>query len=227
MATAKPASSPVRRRDTRAQERGERTRALVIEETIHCIREEGFAAASTRHIIDRAGVSWGVIQYYFGDRDGLLTAVIEHANTTLTASLNRIADTAAEVSDPQQRAESLAEAAWEVFFSPTCMTALEILIATRAMQGTLGADQLEGVVAGIARIADAVGDSTPHAVGIANLLWSSPVGMMVAQMVTSDPLPTATEQTALAALIGEHLEVGQRQASSKAASKARPRRASR
>jgi AcrR family transcriptional regulator len=223
MAAAKSVSNPVRRRDTRAQERGERTRALVIEETIRCIREEGFAAASTRHIIDRAGVSWGVIQYYFGDRDGLLTAVIEHANTTLTASLNQIADTAAEVSDPRERAESLTAAAWEVFFSPTCMTALEILIATRAMQGTLGADQLEGVVAGIARIADAVGDSTPHAVGIANLLWSSPVGMMVAQMVTSDPMPTAPEQTALAALIGEHLESSHRQASSKA----RPRRASR
>ena len=87
--TAKSASRPVRHRDARAQERGERTRALVIDETIRCIREEGFAAASTRHIIDRAGVSWGVIQYYFGDRDGLLTAVIEHAITTLTASLNQ------------------------------------------------------------------------------------------------------------------------------------------
>ena len=47
----------------------------MIEETIKCIREEGFAAASTRHIVERAGVSWGVIQYHFGDRDGLLTAV--------------------------------------------------------------------------------------------------------------------------------------------------------
>jgi AcrR family transcriptional regulator len=195
----------------------------VIDETIRCIREEGFAAASTRHIIDRAGVTWGVIQYYFGDRDGLLTAVIEHASTTLTASLNQIADTAAEVSDPQKRAESLTAAAWDVFFSPTCMTALEILIATRAMQGTLAADQLAGVVAGIGRIADAVGDSTPHGVGIANLLWSSPVGMMVAQMVMSDPLPTAPEQHALAALIGEHLEAGQR----RARSKPRSRRASR
>lgn len=203
----------------------------MIDETIRCIREEGFAAASTRHIIERAGVTWGVIQYYFGDRDGLLTAVIEHASTTLTASLNQIADTAAEVSDPQQRADSLTAAAWEVFFSPTCMTALEILIATRAMQGTLDANQLEGVVAGIGRIADAVGDSTPHGVGIANLLWSSPVGMMVAQMVTSDPLPTAPEQVALAALIGEHLEAGQRRgpmkAGAKAGSKPRSRRARR
>ena len=88
------------------------------------------------------------------------------------------------------------------------------------MQGTSAADQLTGVLAGIGRIADAVGESTPHAVGIANLLWSSPVGMMVAQMVTSDPLPTAPEQHALAALIGEHLDASQLRPPSKAAPKA-------
>lgn len=222
--TAKAGSRPVRHQNARAQERGERTRALVIEETIRCIREEGFAAASTRHIIERAGVSWGVIQYYFGDRDGLLTAVIEHANTTLTASLERIADTAIEVTDPQERAESLTAAAWEVFFSPICMTALEILIATRAMQGTLSADQLSGIVTAIGRIGDALGGSTPHSTAIANLLWSSPVGMMVAQMVTSDPLPTAPEQSAMAALIGDHLEASQRRDSTKAKPKPKPRK---
>lgn len=207
--SAKPASRPVRRRITRAQERGERTRALVIEETIRCIREEGFAAASTRHIIDRAGVSWGVIQYYFGDRDGLLTAVIEHANSTLTASLNQIADNAMDVADPGERAKSLSAAAWEIFFSPTCMTALEILIATRAMRGTLDADQIAGVLAAIDRISHAIGDDTPHSPAIANLLWAGPVGMMVAQMVTTEVLPTAPEQNAMAALIDDHLRASQ------------------
>lgn len=208
----KSASRPVRHRHTRAQERGERTRALVIEETIRCIREEGFAAASTRHIIDRAGVTWGVVQYYFGDRDGLLNAVIEHAFSTLTASLDELADAAAEVRDRRKRAESLTAAAWNVFFSPTCMTALEILIATRAMRGTLSTAQLEGVGNALARIAAAVGDDTPHAMPIANLLWSSPVGMMVAQMVMSDALPTAPEEHALADLIGDHLVASQRRA---------------
>lgn len=189
---------------------------MVIDETIRCIREEGFAAASTRHIIDRAGVSWGVIQYYFGDRDGLLTAVIEHANTTLTESLNKIADTAAEVEDPRERAASLSAAAWEVFFTPIAMTALEILIATRAMQGTLAADQLAGVLAALGRISTSIGDETPHSGAIANLLWSSPVGMMVAQMVTTDALPTAPEERAMAALIGDHLAASQRPVGPKA-----------
>jgi TetR/AcrR family transcriptional regulator, regulator of cefoperazone and chloramphenicol sensitivity len=181
----------------------------VIDETIRCVREEGFAAASTSHIIDRAGVSWGVVQYYFGDRDGLLTAVIEHAFATLTASLNKLADTAAGISNPRERAESLTAAAWSVFFSPTCMTALEIMIATRAMRGTLASDQIAGLVAAVTRIAESVGDTTPHSTAIANLLWASPIGMMVAQMVTTDPLPTAPEQQALAELIGEHLNAQQ------------------
>lgn len=209
---AKSSSRPVRQQHTRAQERGERTRALVIDETIRCIREEGFAAASTRHIIERAGVTWGVIQYYFGDRDGLLNAVIDHAFTTLASSMNEIADSASEVRDPRKRAESLTKAAWNVFFSPTCMTALEILIATRAMRGTLAPEQLSEVGTAIARIAAAIGDDTPHSIPIANLLWSSPVGMMVAQMVMSDQLPTEPEQHALAALLGDHLASSQRRA---------------
>ncbi|MBB3600422.1 AcrR family transcriptional regulator [Mycolicibacterium sp. BK556] len=210
--TAKSASRAVRPRNARSQERGERTRTLVIDETIRCIREEGFAAASTRHIIDRAGVSWGVIQYYFGDRDGLLNAVIEHAFSTLTTSLNELADAAAEVRDPHTRAESLTKAAWGVFFTPTCMTAMEILIATRAMRGTLEPAQLTDVQAAIARISEAVGEASPHSLAISNLLWSSPVGMMVAQMVMSDQMETAPEQHALAALIGDHLAASQRRA---------------
>ena len=77
--------SAPRRPTTGRQERGDRTRELLIDETVRCIREEGFSAASTRHIIERAGLSWGVIQHHFGDRDGLLTAVIEDAVDRLVA----------------------------------------------------------------------------------------------------------------------------------------------
>ena len=38
-----------------SQLRADRTRALVIDETIRCILEEGFAAASAKHITERAG----------------------------------------------------------------------------------------------------------------------------------------------------------------------------
>ena len=176
----------------------------MIEETIRCIHEEGFVAASTRHITDRAGVSWGVIQYHFGDRDGLLAAVIEHAFATLLSNLEDLADAAEQVSDVRQRAESLTSTAWQVLFTPTSMTAMEILIATRCMRGALDENQLAGVQSALTRIAHLIGD-TPHAAPIASLLWAGPVGMMVAQMVIAPELSTEPEQRALAALIGDHL----------------------
>lgn len=190
----------------RSQERSDRTRALVIDETIRCIREEGFAAASTRHIIDRAGVSWGVIQYHFGDRDGLLAAVIDYAFATLVDSLNELADSAESVSDVRERAETLTAAAWNIFFSPTCMSAMEILIATRVMRGTLDTERLAGLELALRRIAGLIDGPTPHASGIANLLWASPVGMMMAQMVMTETLPTELEQRALSDLIADHLQ---------------------
>jgi TetR/AcrR family transcriptional regulator, regulator of cefoperazone and chloramphenicol sensitivity len=191
----------------RSQERSDRTRALVIAETIRCIREEGFAAASTRHIMERAGVTWGVVQYHFGDRDGLLTAVIDDAFTTLIDSLNSLADQSADVIDMRARAASLTAAAWEIFFSPTCMTAMEILLATRNMRGTLDAEQLADVQQALLRIAALIEGPTPHAVGVANLLWASPVGMMMAQSVMTDALPTELEQRAMADLIADHLQL--------------------
>ncbi|HEV7852174.1 MAG TPA: TetR/AcrR family transcriptional regulator, partial [Mycobacterium sp.] len=73
MATNVPPRRPVNGKQLRA----DRTREMVIDETVRCVIEEGFNAASAKHITERAGVTWGVIQYHFGDRDGLLMAVVD------------------------------------------------------------------------------------------------------------------------------------------------------
>ena len=49
----------------------ELTRNKVIEAAIDCIYREGFHAANTNRIAEQAGVTWGVLQYHFGDKDGL------------------------------------------------------------------------------------------------------------------------------------------------------------
>jgi TetR/AcrR family transcriptional regulator, regulator of cefoperazone and chloramphenicol sensitivity len=146
-----------------------------------------------------------VVQYHFGDRDGLLNAVIEQSFATLIDSLNDLANATESVTDVDERAASLTAAAWELFFNPTCMTAMEILIATRVMRGTLDPERLAGLEAAFTRIAGLFGSATPHAGAIANLLWATPVGMMVAQMVITVALPTGAEQQALADLITDHL----------------------
>lgn len=60
---------------------------MVIDETVRCVLEEGFGAASAEHITERAGVTWGVIQYHFGDRDDLLMAVVDKGFAQLLAEL--------------------------------------------------------------------------------------------------------------------------------------------
>jgi AcrR family transcriptional regulator len=99
-----------------SQLRADRTRALVIDETVRCILEEGFAAASAKHITERAGVTWGVVQYHFGDRDGLLMAVVDEGFAALTEALH---DLPAGAENARDRTEFIVNAAWEAFSSPT------------------------------------------------------------------------------------------------------------
>ncbi|WP_442008893.1 TetR/AcrR family transcriptional regulator [Mycobacterium sp. 2YAF39] len=203
---AKPRTRTSPRRNVeRAQQRADRTRELVINETINCVREEGFAAASTRHIIERAGVSTGVIQYHFGDRDGLLTAVIDHAVTTLIESINDLTERVGDIADDDERLKALVAAAWEAFHSPASMSAMEILIATRSLRDTLAVEQLIELQPGLARIAELIGGSSTDSAAIADLLWAAPIGLMVGQMVTNQPLPTEPQQQAMAKLIADHL----------------------
>ena len=208
MTTERTRGSAPRRQRRRTQERADRTRELVIEETIKCIREEGFSAASTRHIIERAGVSTGVVQYHFGDRDGLLTAVIDHAINTLVTSINDVADEVEAIEDPEDRMRALTDAAWRGFLNPASLSAMEILIATRSFRAKLGTEQLAGLQPGLDRIARVVGNRSPHAEAIADLLWAAPLGLMVGQMVTEFPLPTDPQREAMAQLLIDHLKAG-------------------
>jgi AcrR family transcriptional regulator len=64
------------------------TRRQVIDAAVETIVEVGFDLASSREILRRAGFTWGVLQYHFGSREGLLLAVLEdganHFNDIVT-----------------------------------------------------------------------------------------------------------------------------------------------
>jgi AcrR family transcriptional regulator len=53
------------------------TQRRVIDAAVACILECGFYRASTNEIARRAGVTWGVIQHYFGTREALMLAVLQ------------------------------------------------------------------------------------------------------------------------------------------------------
>jgi AcrR family transcriptional regulator len=97
------------RKTSAPRKRGDDTRAKIIDETVNCIVEEGFPAATAKHVAERAGVTWGVIQYHFGDRNGLLMAVVDDGVAKLVESLST-----ADVGDLAlpQRIETVVDIAW-------------------------------------------------------------------------------------------------------------------
>ena len=59
-------------------QRGEETRRRVLDAAIEVFAGVGYKAAHTRLLAERAGVKLPAISYYFGSKEGLFRAVIEH-----------------------------------------------------------------------------------------------------------------------------------------------------
>jgi transcriptional repressor BetI len=95
--------------------RGQTPRALVedqrrqqlIEATISAISELGFRSATVGAIAERAGVSVGLMGFYFGDKEGLLEATLRH----LVGQLGRVhVELLASAMSPRDRILALVEA---------------------------------------------------------------------------------------------------------------------
>lgn len=65
------------------QARSNLSRQLVLDAVIELINDEGFSATSTAKIQNRAGVSWGVLQYHFGGKQQIFEAVLERSTSRL------------------------------------------------------------------------------------------------------------------------------------------------
>jgi TetR/AcrR family transcriptional regulator, regulator of cefoperazone and chloramphenicol sensitivity len=64
------------------------TRQRLIDAAVDCILEDGFYRASSNAIAERAGLSWGVIQYYFGSRENLMLTVLQEGTRLLVDELS-------------------------------------------------------------------------------------------------------------------------------------------
>jgi AcrR family transcriptional regulator len=189
------------------QLRADRTRAMVIDETVRCVLEEGFGAASAKHITERAGVTWGVIQYHFGDRDGLLMSVVDSGFSQLMASLSDV-EPKLGAHAGRARIELLVTVVADAFLSPTSVAALEILIATRS--GRPDGDQrhlleLFATLTDLGRyVAEGIDPERADAVG--NLIWTTLMGAMVATMAVPGPVDVSRELRALTDVIAAYIE---------------------
>jgi AcrR family transcriptional regulator len=193
------------RRATKGQVRGDKTRQLIIDEAIRCIREEGFATMTASRIAERAGVTWGVIQYHFGDRNGVLMAVVDYGFDLLRAA---IAGVEVPVGSTRDRVQAIVDASWNAFSSPVSLASLEILVTTRVTREPRLDEHLADVAHELARLGRTL---NPLAHGrrnqaVANLLWATLRGLALAQMTSKESLDTTAERLALVEVLALHLE---------------------
>lgn len=101
------------------------TRDRVIEAAVTCILENGFYRASTNEIARTAGVSWGVIQHYFGTREALMLAVLQEGAMEF---VSRVKDVKIEGDTLSEKMDQLVEIFSSHYAQPTYLAHLQILL---------------------------------------------------------------------------------------------------
>ena len=120
-----PARRSVAGDDAAAPDVTDSTRQRLLDAAIACIAEEGYYRASSNHIARRAGVTWGVIQHYFGTREQLLLEVARGRAARLVATV----ETATITGDTTRaRLESLAEVVWSYYCQPEFLVGAQIVM---------------------------------------------------------------------------------------------------
>ena len=102
------------------------TRDRVIQAAVQCIIELGFyRGSSTNEIARRAGVTWGVIQWYFGNREGLMLAVLEEGASHMVATVE-----AADIDGPTvvERMSQLIDVFSAHYARPEYLASLQVLL---------------------------------------------------------------------------------------------------
>lgn len=89
-----------------AQLRGEETRQRILRAALRVFATEGYDGASTRALAQAAGVNLPAIQYYFGSKEGLYRAVVDHISETVESRIAPVTEqirTALAEGDPPRR----------------------------------------------------------------------------------------------------------------------------
>ena len=100
-------------------------RGRVLTAVVESIADIGFQRTTAAEIARRAGVTWGAVQHHFGDKDGILMAVLEESFQHFATCLGGAPDDAATV---DERVAQFVDRSWVHFSSPLYRSTFQILI---------------------------------------------------------------------------------------------------
>jgi AcrR family transcriptional regulator len=115
--------SPARERRTHAERTAE-TRERVMKAVVDAVAQVGFARTTASEISKRAGVTWGAVQHHFGDKEGILAAVLEAS----FEHFSEVVGEAPEELELEKRVTLFVERAWLHFGSARYQSTFEILL---------------------------------------------------------------------------------------------------
>jgi AcrR family transcriptional regulator len=108
------------------QERSSRTRALLLDATVDCLVELGYAHTTVAEICQRAGLSRGAQQHHFTTKAELMTSALEHLFTKLAENI-----LAAELPTGPGRLEQGIDLLWKAYSGTLSTAAVELWVAAR------------------------------------------------------------------------------------------------
>ncbi len=111
-----------------AQERAVATRRRILEATLGCLLDDGYARTSLPRVAARAGVSRGALSHHFPTRHDLISAALEHGFAT---RLTAMQDALPRERQPRDRLAAVLDALWSVVSGPAAAVWIELVNAAR------------------------------------------------------------------------------------------------
>jgi AcrR family transcriptional regulator len=121
------ATTAARERRTQA-ERSATTRIRLLDATIECLHDLGYARTSTPEIARRAGLSRGAQLHHFPTKAELVTSAVEHLFGRRREEFLRAFRARSAEQDP---AEAAIDILWSMVSGPTFYAWLELVVAAR------------------------------------------------------------------------------------------------
>jgi AcrR family transcriptional regulator len=112
------------------EERSAETRKRLLDATVECLFERGYAGTTTTEIATRAGVSRGAQLHHFPKKDELVVSALEYVFEL------RLNEMRAAIAEPppgrrEDRIATLIDVMWPGFKGPTFYAWLELVVASR------------------------------------------------------------------------------------------------
>ena len=116
-----------RRRRTQ-QERRATTRAALLDATIECVIEYGYAGTTTTKVVERAGLSRGAQVHHFPTKAQLVAEAVGHLAERMSVEL---AGEMASAPSGARRLDALLDRLWQIHSGPLFQAAVELWVAAR------------------------------------------------------------------------------------------------